>query len=782
MPRRTGNQALGTPPPSGAAALRLARPVEVAPPATAWRVRAVIPCFNRRADAELLLNDLAALAAAEPTVDLRVLLVDNASEEPLLTLPIPVGVRLEHLRLEVNTGGSGGFNAGMARVLSCGIPADAREFIWLLDSDARVSPATLRPLVRTLEVHDDIVAVGSALADETGEVFEVGGRVCPRTGEWSAAPRAARDEPPVVRVEYAAACSLLVRRWAVERAGLMADAFVGGDDVEWCLRLARATGGAVAVAPRSIARHPRYDRMRTWSRYYAARNTFLPIAALGLGPMVRFRRAMREVGRALAQVMVGRDDLAELHLRGLADAADGRTSGPGVGLVYERFRRLDSLGADLKANLSGHRVRRVTLGRDLGVEPDPIVKQLRKLALDPTIRPPSVKSAWTAKAVRGGLWRLFKRPAADAAIVSARARPEDWLAAPTLITVCPEGFVIRRVGRADRWRRAATVATRGLAVAVRLARRPPQRPAPAEPPAPTAVSTISIVVVSHNRRDALGRTLTRLADEFGATSADAPRSPEIIVVDNASTDGTPEHLAAEFPGVRVARLEENLGVAAYNVGVGLATGDLVLVLDDDSWPEPGVVGHAARLLDRRPDVAAVAFHPRHPATDASEWGFSEGVEPDDRWPFMGCGNLVRREAWRRVGGYEAAYFLYRNDTDLALKLLAAGMGVHFNPAWVVRHDSPAAARKSARWCELATRNWFWTARRHGRGLTKLAAITSGWAWAHRLARWSPASHVAVIRGAAAGLVRRPPPLPEGRGVRRDGAAFQRLLRLKRGRR
>src|SRR5690606_34605702 len=89
--------------------------------------------------------------------------------------------------------------------------------------------------------------------------------------------------------------------------------------------------------------------------------------------------------------------------------------------------------------------------------------------------------------------------------------------------------------------------------------------------------------------------------------------------------------------------------------------------------------------------------------------------PRDDWPVMGCGNLVRRSAWQAVGGYEESFFLYRNDVDLALKLLAAGGkggGVWFDPTWVVWHDSPAAApnrRKSLRWFELATRNWIWLA-------------------------------------------------------------------------
>src|SRR6185503_13614656 len=179
---------------------------------------------------------------------------------------------------------------------------------------------------------------------------------------------------------------------------------------------------------------------------------------------------------------------------------------------------------------------------------------------------------------------------------------------------------------------------------------------------------------------------------------------------------------------------------------------------------------------RRPEIGAVAFHPRHPETNQSEWPFAArtpGGRADDRWPVMGCGNLVRRELWNSLGGYEPGFFLYRNDADLALKVLSQPRvpaaparperrwGVYFEPAWTVWHQSPAARRKSNRWHRLATRNWIWMCRRHGRGLGLggLSAGLIGWAWAHRLAGFRPGAHAQTIRGAVEGWLRKPPALP-----------------------
>jgi GT2 family glycosyltransferase len=149
---------------------------------------------------------------------------------------------------------------------------------------------------------------------------------------------------------------------------------------------------------------------------------------------------------------------------------------------------------------------------------------------------------------------------------------------------------------------------------------------------------------------------------------------------------------------------------------------------------------------------------------------------------MGCGNLIRRSAWLELGGYEAAFFLYRNDVDLALKLLGAGWRVYFDPDWVVWHESPGAERKSDRWHRLATRNWVWLAKRHGTGmgLGGLLGALLGPLRAHRLAGFRVGLHWATLQGVAEGLWRGSPSFPEGPG---HGSArhFGRVVRLAMGR-
>jgi hypothetical protein len=277
-------------------------------------------------------------------------------------------------------------------------------------------------------------------------------------------------------------------------------------------------------------------------------------------------------------------------------------------------------------------------------------------------------------------------------------------------------------------------------------------------------------VLSFNRRDALRRTLAELTRlQLGEI--------QIIVVDNASSDGSADMVQAEFPALELHRLPHNVGVAGFNRGVEFATSEFLLILDDDSWPDERSLELALELLRADESLGGIMLHRRHPANLAPEWPFDghglRGVQRN--WPDFGCGNLLRTALWRHVGGYEERYFLYRNDTDLALKIRALGADLAFGPDWWVWHDSVIASRKSTRWLHLSTRNWIWMARRHAVGFAGFVGAALGYLHAHRLADRRPLGHLAVIRALLEGLLLPAPRL----GFPVDGRAFDRLVDLKR---
>lgn len=205
--------------------------------------------------------------------------------------------------------------------------------------------------------------------------------------------------------------------------------------------------------------------------------------------------------------------------------------------------------------------------------------------------------------------------------------------------------------------------------------------------------SVTVVVVTRDRRHDLRRCLDRLAA--------LPESPPVLVVDNASGDGTAD-LVRRHPGrPGVVVLPRNLGAAGRNVGARLAGTEFVAFCDDDSWWEPGALDRAVRTLAARPDVAAVAARVLvgaegsldpvsaamggHPAADRSQ------EEPPDIYGFLACGVVVRRRAFLAAGGFEPLLVIGAEEEALTWRLRAAGWRLVYDPRVVARHD-PSPSR------------------------------------------------------------------------------------------
>jgi GT2 family glycosyltransferase len=178
---------------------------------------------------------------------------------------------------------------------------------------------------------------------------------------------------------------------------------------------------------------------------------------------------------------------------------------------------------------------------------------------------------------------------------------------------------------------------------------------------------------------------------------------EVVVVDNGSSDGTADVVRAAWPEAVLVRSPENLGFGrAVNLGAAHATGDVLVVVNNDAVPAPDF---AERLLEPFADpavgmVAGVLTQRPHP--DRVD---SAGVELDvtvgswdlgwnapvaalgARQPAGPCGGAAayRRSAWRDAGGFEPALFAYWEDVDLALRLRRAGWRCAFAPGAVALH-------------------------------------------------------------------------------------------------
>ena len=165
---------------------------------------------------------------------------------------------------------------------------------------------------------------------------------------------------------------------------------------------------------------------------------------------------------------------------------------------------------------------------------------------------------------------------------------------------------------------------------------------------------------------------------------------EVVVVDNGSVDGTVQAVAEEFPDVLLVRLEENVGFGrAVNLGAERATGEVLLVVNNDAVPAPDfaermvapfadpAVGMAAGVLTQRPHPDRVDSAGVELDVTVGSWdlGWNAPVASlGTRTPAGTCGGAAayRASAWRDAGGFDPALFAYWEDVDLALRLRRAG--------------------------------------------------------------------------------------------------------------
>jgi GT2 family glycosyltransferase len=450
------------------------------------KVAALIPCFNRRDDLELILGDIAAQKA--PGVTLWCVVVDNGSREPLSTVPVPSGLKVEFVRAEKNTGGSGGFNLGMSHILSGrGLSAEmgTPDFLWWVDSDARATPRCLHHLVRVLRKRPDIGAAGSALHDaKSGTMYECGGNVLQHNGHCCPASWGDIDRRFLVRCDYLAACSALVRREAIEQTGLFPENFIYHDDVDWSLQMKRRTGLICVGVPRSKAFHPPfYRRFTTWTRYYSSRNCFSTLGLKDLGKRAIYKRASSDVARAVGQAMMGLPELAELHLRGMQDACDLHFPSiePAAVLKPLELRPLSELAAIVE-NLKDE-ARAEGLKGTIFVHPHlrkwiPGLEVPRRMLKSRAFKDAKTLDGWEHRALHGharhdilgACWRLLTGGTADIAIVPT-GWPTNWFRAKRTVQVCSEGLLVRRIRFWPTAIQGLKIWLRGTRLAIRVTRR-----------------------------------------------------------------------------------------------------------------------------------------------------------------------------------------------------------------------------------------------------------------------------------------------------------------------
>jgi GT2 family glycosyltransferase len=232
------------------------------------------------------------------------------------------------------------------------------------------------------------------------------------------------------------------------------------------------------------------------------------------------------------------------------------------------------------------------------------------------------------------------------------------------------------------------------------------------------VPEISVIVLSWNTRDLLAACLSSILSTAGHLDI------AILVVDNASSDGSQEMVAQQFPQVRLIANAENLGFArANNQAMSLCEGRYALLLNSDAMATPGAFQALADLADAQPRAGIVGAQLRNPdgSFQASHTPFpnlwqeflilsglgrlllgpwypsrqaGEGKSPRKVDYVEGACMLVRPQAFKEVGGLDEGYFMYAEEVDWCYDMRQAGWEVWYQPeARIIHHGGGSSQHR-----------------------------------------------------------------------------------------
>ena len=251
---------------------------------------------------------------------------------------------------------------------------------------------------------------------------------------------------------------------------------------------------------------------------------------------------------------------------------------------------------------------------------------------------------------------------------------------------------------------------------------------------------VSVMITTSNRLEELQRTLQMLGKLD-------PAPDEVLITADGCTDGTAEFLSA-MPNVKFVVNQPAQGsVASRDRMIREARGELVLALDDDSYPEQlDCIARFVPLFEQRSNLAVLHFPQRtdeYPDTVAQ---MDFGHEKLTR-SFANSGAVLHRSTYLELAGFEPRFYHMYEEPDYGLQCLAAGYDVVFSPIVTIRHHYSGQARDEIRIHHRHARNEFWSSLMRcpfpfalgvlgWRAASQFRyACRRGWSWVVREPRW-----------------------------------------------
>jgi GT2 family glycosyltransferase len=230
---------------------------------------------------------------------------------------------------------------------------------------------------------------------------------------------------------------------------------------------------------------------------------------------------------------------------------------------------------------------------------------------------------------------------------------------------------------------------------------------------PEMSSLISVIVISINRKNMLEHCLRSLQKQT------FPHF-EIIVVDNASTDGTGDMVRTLFPDVRYFYLRTNLGVpGGRNFGVRMSAGEFCIFLDDDAFfSDDDAIARVVSYFHSDCWLGCIAFRILKPSDGLEEYKSIPRVDKQiintdyHCSYFCGAGFACRRRLFTELGVFWEPLFFIGEELDFSFRLINQGYKILRSSAVAVFHYETSQARIKGKWIYYGTRNRCWVAARN----------------------------------------------------------------------
>jgi GT2 family glycosyltransferase len=250
------------------------------------------------------------------------------------------------------------------------------------------------------------------------------------------------------------------------------------------------------------------------------------------------------------------------------------------------------------------------------------------------------------------------------------------------------------------------------------------------------------MITTRNRLNELRRTI-HILEKLD------PAPDEILITADGCTDGTAEFVRAASPNVRVIVNEPAIGsVASRDRMMCEAKGDLVLALDDDSYPEQtDCVERIVPLFQKRAKLAVLHFPQRTDEYPRTLHQAKVATEEHLTRSFANSGAVLRRSAYMRLPGFDQRFYHMYEEPDYALQSVAAGYEVLFSPVVTIRHHYSGGGRDEISIHHRHARNELWSTLMRcplpfvlgmlaWRVFSQFRyACRRGWSWVVREPRW-----------------------------------------------